>query len=422
MATVIFVHGTGVREPSYGEQFAQVERELRARQPGIEVIACPWGDLVGYRLHANGASIPEYLPSADGVVLGGVDEETGLTPAEFEAALWGLLYGDPLGELRLLALKSEEMPEDFPTRSAASVELEAGVARLSATGPSPALRDLLTAAGLLVTFGSGLALLQADPVYEQALWAVAEDELVEGRAAFARAILATAMDQAKQQPTLPPIFFDAPLRDQIVALLNVELGAGEADVLGWFDPLKQRGVTLVAQMLTKQLRQRRGPVMDKTLSFIGDILLYQGQGATVRQLIRDKVEQAKAPVVLLAHSLGGIACVDLLIGEDLARKVVLLVTAGSQAPVFYEIGALSSLRYDATAKLPDSMPPWLNIYDHQDFLSFVGARLFPGRVKDMLVDNRQPFPYAHSAYWNNPAVWELVIDALADPRAILSGA
>ena len=209
---------------------------------------------------------------------------------------------------------------------------------------------------------------------------------------------------------------DVPVRPRLTAVCDVD-----PDVLGWFDPLKQRGVTLVAQMLTKRLRQRRGPVMDKTMSFIGDILLYQGQGATVRQLIREKVEQAQAPVVLLAHSLGGIACVDLLIGEDLARKVELLVTVGSQAPVFYEIGALSSLRYEAAAKLPASMPPWLNIYDHQDFLSFVGARLFPGRVKDALVDNRQPFPYAHSAYWNNPIVWDLVIDALANPRAILAG-
>ena len=40
---------------------------------------------------------------------------------------------------------------------------------------------------------------------------------------------------------------------------------------------------------------------------------------------------------------------------------------------------------------------------------------------DVPVDNRQPFPYFHSAYWNNPAVWDLVIDAIADPRAILTG-
>jgi surfactin synthase thioesterase subunit len=75
--------------------------------------------------------------------------------------------------------------------------------------------------------------------------------------------------------------------------------------------------------------------------------------------------------VLLGHSLGGVACVDLLIDpEEKERKQVkMLATVGSQAPYFYEINALSLLEYDEKTELPKYFPWWLNIYDRADFLS-----------------------------------------------------
>ena len=42
-------------------------------------------------------------------------------------------------------------------------------------------------------------------------------------------------------------------------------------------------------------------------------------------------------------------------------------------------GELASLQ--APAALPDEFPPWLNLFDRSDFLSFVAERLFPGRVR-----------------------------------------
>lgn len=83
-----------------------------------------------------------------------------------------------------------------------------------------------------------------------------------------------------------------------------------------------------------------------------------------------------------------------------------MVTVGSQAPFFYEIDALASLSYGEP--LPSYFPAWLNIYDGRDFLSYIGAGVFPGRVTDQRVDNGQPFPQAHSAYWRNDAVWQHV--------------
>ena len=88
----------------------------------------------------------------------------------------------------------------------------------------------------------------------------------------------------------------------------------------------------------------------------------------------------------------------------------LLVTVGSQAPFLYEIGALWSLTHDDP--LPAHLPPWLNIYDTRDLLSYVGGRLFPGRVEDVEVNNGQPFPQSHSAYWTNPKVWDAIASRL----------
>ena len=46
---------------------------------------------------------------------------------------------------------------------------------------------------------------------------------------------------------------------------------------------------------------------------------------------------------MIAHSLGGIACVELFIEQKLSKKVDALVTVGSQAPFFYEIEALRTV-------------------------------------------------------------------------------
>src|SRR5258708_18031009 len=109
--------------------------------------------------------------------------------------------------------------------------------------------------------------------------------------------------------------------------------------------------------------------------------------------------------------LGGIGCADLLIQHQSVRQQVqLLVTVGTQVPFFYEIGALHSLSPDQP--LPPDFPSWLNIYDLNDFLSYVGATVFPNQVQDVLVDNRQPFPQAHGAYWTNPATWNAIIPRL----------
>jgi pimeloyl-ACP methyl ester carboxylesterase len=160
--------------------------------------------------------------------------------------------------------------------------------------------------------------------------------------------------------------------------------------------------------LTQEGANRRKAISDAAYPVAGDILLYQARGEAIRNRIQERILAAGGPVHVLAHSLGGVACVELLAMQTL--PVQQLITMGSQAPFFYEINALRCLTFGDP--LPDSLPSWLNIYDLKDFLSYVGGDLFPGRVVDYLVDNRQAFPASHSAYWWNPKVWDAILPTL----------
>nr|BFE81246.1 hypothetical protein GCM10020093_038470 [Planobispora longispora] len=112
------------------------------------------------------------------------------------------------------------------------------------------------------------------------------------------------------------------------------------------------------------------------------------------------------PVVLLGHSLGGIAAVDLLAGRTMDPRVKLLVTVGSQAPLLYLMDALDTLTYRAEGISTRPFTPWLNIYDPSDLLSFLAGPVWPGEsgIADERVDSGASVFAAHSAYWGTPGV------------------
>ena len=107
--------------------------------------------------------------------------------------------------------------------------------------------------------------------------------------------------------------------------------------------------------------------------------------------------------MLLTHSLGGVVCVDILC-QDTTLPIIGLITVGSQSP----IGALQGV--ELNAHLPVHFPRWLNVYDPNDLLSFIGVGIFGDRITDLRVESGQPFPDAHSAYWSNEAVWSTIAE------------
>ncbi|MBN3927397.1 hypothetical protein [Nostoc sp. NMS4] len=390
MTTVIFVHGTGIREQEYNETFEIIQQKIHAERPDIKVSPCLWG-VLGAKFNDNRASVPLE------------DATLALSDSEEDAdiVLWGQLYRDPLYELRLLSLKPIESENPFGEEPGDVLQ-----SRVASLTPTSQLQAKLQEAGIAEVFEPAReAVIHSEP-YHQALLRVSESDLSEYYAPIARAIAAQAMFISEQQEKFPPILTDAQLRDNVVELLTLALGEAELGLGGWLlKPL----VELALPMGTNYVKKNRLELTDKISPMPGDILLYLTRGEKIRAFIQQQIAQAEPPVVLIAHSLGGIACVDLLVQQHLSG-VELLVTVGSQAPFLYEINALYSLEYGQL--LPEHFPEWLNIYDLRDFLSYVGNGIFRDRVQDVQVDSRQPFPRSHGAYWTNAKTWEAIISRL----------
>lgn len=393
---VVFVHGTGVREQGWAKSFAVVRQRLLGLDSGMSVRGCFWGRSEGAELHADGASIPDYA-------------ETGgdrTSPEEEDLALWAVLYTDPWYEMRLLS----NWPTDGGEFAPGTVPPSAGFhEQVKNFAPSGGLSQLLDSYDLHRHFDDACVSLQAAPEFRRLAEAATEENLNEFRKAAARALVTATMVSAEESGA-PPI--DGATRNMVVAAVIADLQGYGMGIATWLvRPFKG----IAQRTLTQRVTRRRGALSDATSPAAGDIMRYQAHGSGVRGYIRQVVADAIAghpgrPVTLLAHSLGGVACVDTLI-EELIPGVVRLVTVGSQAPFFYEIDALRALPYGKP--LPDRFPAWLNIYDGRDFLSYIAAGVFPGRVTDRRVDNGQPFPQAHSAYWRNAAVWEHIGGFLA---------
>jgi pimeloyl-ACP methyl ester carboxylesterase len=252
--------------------------------------------------------------------------------------------------------------------------------RIQSLGAAPGPLSLLYPSGLADAWAPFIGTLGGDPSWIVTIGdkpgSVGEISPHAARAVVAAFLRSSAIGG---QPGLTGEQRDA-LVDSVIAVLGAPLGLAD-----W---LKNK--------LTNVALPRRGSFTDLCSAQVGDILRYQARGATLREFIGERARQTGASVIL-AHSLGGVAAVDWLIGGP--RGIDTLVTVGSQAPLFYEIDALSSLAW--RQPLPGHFPRWLNFYDPRDFLAYCGSEIFPGVAIDVRVDNGQPFPDSHGAYWQN---------------------
>lgn len=395
MTSVIFVHGTGGRQKDYAINLEKIEKALQERKPDAKLIPCLWGDPLGAKLNADGASIPTY------------DEAQGgkkLTHEEENIHLWEALYKDPFYEIRLLGLRSLQAQNNSPGKRTPAQELKERVADLPTDLPTDSvLKSKLDDLGIGKYFLPACEEIAGpeSQVFGRLLETSARP-LDGDYAAIARAIVAmSGLLYEEREWSLNPLV-DQELRnkavDEIVQVLS-KLERSGGIVTDWV-------TGQLFSLGTNAVKRKRGAISDGAYPFAGDIMVYQAKGKKIRDYIRRQIELVEPPVVLLAHSLGGIACVDLLIEEDLRDRVELLITVGSQAPFLYEIDALPTLSFGKL--LPEHFPQWLNIYDLRDFLSYVGEGVFPGKVKDVQVDNKQPFPESHSAYWTNKETWKAI--------------
>jgi hypothetical protein len=420
MLAVVFVHGTGVREAAYQSSLAKIDAQLQDRF-GIRATPCYWGGKHGADLQLHGDSIPTYQATRQHRGIGEAQEE------DEAVLLWTMLYADPLYELAML--RSDNVAERFvPGKRTPLESLAARVASISAAGDIGALLERV---GTAQDFDEARTTVAESAAYQRAV-ATPGTDVVELRGAVARAtvahMIAFASDRLGDDAAPPTLITSAELRDELVDAIDAELAGGRTErgigkLIG--PPLAH----IASHMASPYLRRKRGAISDAAYPAAGDVVLYQVRGDSIRTFIADTIDAVRAEhgadtsVVLLAHSLGGIASVDLLASDpNAASAVPLLVTVGSQAPFLYEIGALWSMPFEPPqalrSRLPDHFPNWLNAYDQRDLLSYVAANVFrrpvvdPGStaerrwVEDVLVDNGQPFPASHSAYWDNNHFWD----------------
>lgn len=374
--SIIFVHGTGVRLATFASALNQAEENAAWAGIDCKLIACAWGDSLG--IEFEGLSLPN-RPS---------DKELATQGEDF--ARWAALYADPLFELDKLGIRD---PSAKPVLllPGTKAEWEQTWDRVIAYVPSVDMTLLLQRAGSdRALWQQAWTALCLSAVAKTAFKHSAH-ELPEAAHAFARAAVARLHQDLVAQGRPGP---SRVLRDAMVLRLVTDWGMVTQGVSTFF-------WNSIKRLATPLIERHRYGLSSAIAPAIGDILLYQAHGEQIRALIREKIESAPGPVTLVAHSLGGIACVDLLALPN-PPKVHRLVTVGSQAPLLYEIGALKSLK--PKQPLPDGFPSWLNIYDRNDMLSYVGGRLFAA-VRDVEVESGQPFPDSHSAYFANQAVW-----------------
>ena len=424
MKTVLFIHGTGVRTASYEAGFSMIQQALNARLGATKVRTepCLWGESCGSRLFLDGASIPGFEPMTS------MRPEDPEDP-EYNRGLWATLYRNSEAELQLLALR--ERPKSFtPGQESPGEELAADFEALWPDLPklgrveADRLREALAAAQLLDHVAAAHASIIARASYREAL-AAAGMPLTEYRVALARALLAESVNHSWDEGTIDQgvALFDGSGRDAIVELLVAALGGKEAG-MGWVTGPAKR---MFARTGTRWFGRNRGRLSEQMAGFAADVAAYQARPRPIRDFIGAAVDKAadaaaargeKDGLYLIAHSLGGIAAFESLVERPMAA-VAGLITVGSQAPLLYELDALASLPLpkDGSGRptgkagaLPVHFAPrWINIYDPADFLAYRAEPVFgPERVRDVEVDNGQPFPESHSAYWANPRVWDAV--------------
>ncbi|MFB8117384.1 hypothetical protein ACFQ6U_04665 [Streptomyces sp. NPDC056465] len=387
MTAVVFIHGTGVREPHLTTLSGRIVSGLATTAPGVRLTVYDWGGCHGAALAASGASIPA-APGA------GTGRNTEISSEGDEAEVWARLYDDPSAELAAAATGAARRvtPPGAALPGERPRALLHGLAARGTAGDGRPVPGLAEAA-------AGLA--------RSPLLGPASDALGQEALAWVLARALTATVTAQQLAADNPLQSVGDERDATVAVLAAYLGAVPSGT-GRGPLLRLAGRPLVHLGSRYAVRRRRA-LTDAAHPAAGDILKYLARGEGMRQGLRELVATLEPPVVLLGHSLGGIIALDTLISGPLPG-VEVLMTVGSQGPFLYETGALPSLVHPDP--LPAHVPPWLNLYDRRDLLGYAAEPLFPGRARDVATDSRQPFPVAHSAYWTDPAVYRAIGEQL----------
>lgn len=380
MGSIVFVHGTGVRLPSYKSDFENVRKLAQSVGIQDQFIPCAWGDPLG--VDFQGKSLLGSLANSD-------QDSVQIERQQQDDDQWKWLLDAPLFELDQFTMPDPEASTGFLPPGSKSKGQQAWDS-IRAYQPSLELIGILDRANLKDHWQAAWNEIVDSPIAKEAFDA-SSNEIPQVCRALARALVAQ-LHVITVSSGMPGPYRS--VRDKLVERLVEDWGQKTLGVgsIVW---------DLVSRLGTPLLRSYRDSISNLSALAIGDVLLYQSRGQEIRDFIRAKIESATPPVTLVAHSLGGIACVDLLAMPNPPR-ISKLITGGSQSPFLYELGALASRK--PGEPLPEGFPPWLNFYDRNDFLSYIAKPFWP-EVIDHEVRSGQPFPNSHGAYFGSEEVW-----------------
>jgi hypothetical protein len=390
-STLLFVHGTGVRSESYALTLEQVESKVAEFDLPCTVETCEWGDVYG--IDFEGLSLPAPPKRTQ--------EE------EAQAYRWEYLQLDPLFDLRLWCTPAAQPPKKMlGAKSVAWEAWEQSVSNyISGYDKRVALIELLQHNQIEGFFLPAWNKVTLTGLPKEAFAAAGDDGAAVSRV-FAEAVVAQMMhDAAAAQP---PVAISPRIGGKIVTVLLFDWNQAAKGLKDLFLKFFGSATKTIVRPLRAGASRAIAPA-------IGDILNYQAVGHHIRDLIRKKIDSIPGDLFVLGHSLGGIACFELMVearrGDDADRlsSVKGLITVGSQAPLLYEFDALQTLQ--KSKPLPVGFPKWLNLYDENDLLSYRADRVFNVRA-DKQVDSMLPPLEAHSAYWKLDQTWNAIADLM----------
>lgn len=173
---------------------------------------------------------------------------------------------------------------------------------------------------------------------------------------------------------------------------------------------------------TKVLAWSRHSLNANLGRFFGDVFIYMdqrgqhGQPGAIPARLLQAWDQAIAatpnePVVIVAHSLGGVITYDLLTHFAPDRVVDLFVSVGSQVAHFEEMKLFKNSPKDIPGSggdkvaKPGNVKHWINVFDEVDIFSYSCKAVFDA-VRDHPYDTKTYVGKAHGAYFEQPRFYE----------------
>jgi hypothetical protein len=280
------------------------------------------------------------------------------------------------------------------------------------------------------------------PLAVDVLTQMALDNVQPGKEDETAAFVVQASAYAEANPA-PPWLATVTTDSQLIAQLNQQLATvPDVQALGGFGDffngigvalakLKQAAKGTIGSAVdkagdfasTRLLAKTRSPLNAILGRFFGDVFVYLDRRGTkakpgkIPKVILAALDAAShdaqvanEPLIIVAHSLGGVISMDLLSHFRPNMQVDLFVTVGSQVAHFEEMKLYKAsdkdIKAPQKAATPANVRHWINIFDEVDIFSYSVEQVFDRVDVDAPYNTNTYVIKAHSAYFTQDRFYE----------------